>query len=182
MAASHSNLCDALNALSSWISMQSPPTPAPGMKGSAAQTQTQAQGDLMGEFYESNALDMILRRVVNNGCDVLTDSAVRTSLTTFLTAILHQIPCITQNGDNGTKIKLTVLNIMNTLDSIRAHLVHSLSFTMTKSASLDMDSKKQGSSPGVIAGRVSGVLIMCKSVEHRHVFACVYLYNRSYAE
>jgi hypothetical protein len=152
MAASHSNLCDALNALSSWINMQSPP--APGAKGSAAHTQTQSQ-DLMEEFYESNALDMILRRVVNNGCDVLTDSAVRSSLSTFLTAILQQIPCITQNGDNSTKIKLTVLNIMKALDSIRAHLVHSLSFTMSKSASLDMDSKKQGSSPGVIAGRVS---------------------------
>jgi hypothetical protein len=154
MAASHSNLCDALNALSSWINMQSPPTPAPGAKGSAVHTQTQSQ-DLMEEFYESNALDMILRRVVNNGCDVLTDSAVRSSLSTFLTAILQQIPCITQNGDNSTKIKLTVLNIMKALDSIRAHLVHSLSFTMSKSASLDMDSKKQGSSPGVIAGRVS---------------------------
>ena len=163
MAASHSNLCDALNALSSWVTMQSAPQ-TPGVKGS---TTAHTQGDLMDEFYDSNALDLVLRRIINNGCDVLTDSTVRSSLSAFLTAILQQIPCVATNGDNSTKVKLTVLNIMKALDGIRAHLVHSLSFTMTKSASLEVDNKKQGSSPGVIAGRVSQAIRLLYATEKK---------------
>ena len=100
------------------------------------------------EFFESQVLEIIFRRILIEG-----NTTSNTSLSSLLSAVVKQIPSCVENGTNES-VDLTVLAITNFLTDLHTYLKTSLPVIITKNSNVGAD-KKMHSSFSVLAKRVS---------------------------